>query len=141
MNRETEWDEFGRTLHHIDKRVALVEQEVNDLVGVNRWIRGIAFVMFVQIIGAVIAFVKLSEQVDQLHIEGLKTNVSTALQVLADHGNELEGIRAEDARLRGVIDTVREEMTQRTFDRFTGKEGDRLRARVQRLEEIIYAQD
>ena len=143
MNNDelTEWAELGRTLHSIDNRVTLVESEVASLSSTNKWVRGIAAVLVIQVIMAGVGYGRLMEQVDQLHIDGLETNVNTALQVLADHGTELAEVRSEQHRIRGVLDAIRTEINQRTSDRFTGRDGDRIEIRVQRLEDIMYAQD
>ena len=122
------------TLHHIDTRVTLLESEVAALASTNRWVRGIAVVLILQVILAGVGYGRLMEQVDQLHIDGLETNVNTALQVLADHGSELDGIRNEDARIRGVLDALRSTLNQRTRERFYKSDGDRLSMRIDKLE-------
>jgi len=136
-----EWAALGKTLHHIDTRVTIIESEVEALAGTNRWLRGIAVVLVLQVILAAVGYGRLMEQVDQLHIDGLETNVNTALQVLGDHGTELAEVRSEQHRIRGVLDSVREEINQRTSDRFTGRDGVQLNKRLSRIEDIIYAQD
>ena len=72
----------------------------------------------------------------------IEADVSTTLAVLGSHGVELEGIRNESARQRGVDDAVRAEMAERTRDRFTSRDGDNhmkiinsLESRLQRLED------
>ena len=133
--------EDSATLHSVDTRLTVVEAEVHALAGTNKWIRGIALVIVLQIVVAAMGFARLAEQVDNLNLDGLKTNTMTALQVLGDHGTELQSVRQEQARLRGANDAMRAEISQRTADRFTGRDGDRIEARLDRLENIIYAQD
>ena len=94
------------TLHAIDNRLILVESEVAALASTNRWVRGIAVVLVLQVILAGVGYGRLMEQVDQLHIDGLETNVNTALQVLGDHGTELAEVRSEQHRIRGVLDGI-----------------------------------
>jgi len=129
------------TLHAIDTRVTIIEGELHALAATAKWIKSIVVVLVIQIVLAAVGYGRLMEQVDQFHIDGLEVNVNTALQVLADHGSELDGIRTEDARLRTSIDSIRKEINQRTQDRFTGRDGDQMQKRISRLEDIIYAQD
>ena len=133
--------EITESLHHIDTRLTVVESDLATMIGdwssEKKWIRGIAVIVVVQVIVAVTAFAKLSSQVDHLNLEGIQANVSTSLQVLADHGTELATVRTEQARVRGVIDSLRSDVAQRTKDRFTGRDGDRLELRLKRVEDFI----
>jgi Tfp pilus assembly protein PilO len=133
--------DFGETLHHIDTRVTIIESELESLASTHKWIRGIALVLVIQVVLAAMGFAKLAEQVDSLNLKALETNIATALQVLADHGTELEGIRREDARMRGALDAIRAEISVRTSDRFTGRDADRLYKRLLRLEDTVYTQE
>ena len=128
-------DSVEETLGHIDTRLSLVEREVNDLAAGGKWLKGIAVTIVLAIISGSMAFAKLSEQMESLNLSQIETDVSTALTVLGSHGVELEGIRAESARQRGVDDSFFQAMEARTMDRFTSKEGLRLEARIQRLED------
>jgi hypothetical protein len=128
-------------LHEISTRVSLLENEVSSLAGTNKWIRGTAVIVVLQIILFAVGYGRLAQQVSSLSIVEIQGNVATALAVLRDHGVELTQVRAEQARLRGAMDQMRVEMAERTRDRFTSRDGERLISRVQRLEDILYAQD
>jgi len=122
-------------LGHIDTRLSLVEREVSDLAGGGRWLKGIAAIVVLNVVVGAMAFARLSEQVETLNLDGMQKDVSTTLSVLGSHGNELESVRSEQARVRGVLDSMRGEMTLRTAQRFTARDGDRLESRVLRLED------
>ena len=123
------------SLSHIDTRLSLVEREVNDLANGGKWLKGIAVTIVLAIISGSMAFAKLSEQMASLNLSQIEADVSTTLAVLGSHGVELERIRNESARQRGVDDSFFQAMEARTMDRFTSKEGLRLESRIQRLED------
>ena len=123
------------SLGHIDTRLSLVEREVTDLAGGGRWLKGIAVTIVLAVISGSMAFAKLSHQMESLNLSKIEADVSTTLTVLGSHGVELEGIRVESARQRGVDDSFFQAMEARTADRFTNKEGLRLESRIQRLED------
>lgn len=145
-------DEDIGSLHSIDTRLQLVERELREFAGTKNWIRSISVLLLVQLIAFAVGYGQLSNQVSVMNLSELEKSSATSLQVLADHGTELAGLRNELAAQRGVTNSMRDEMAERTADRFTGRDGDRLArsveqalesmtVRVQRLEDIIYAQD
>ena len=97
--------------------------------------------MLLQVIAAIVAFTKLSHQVDTLNLNSMETDISTTLSVLASHRQNIDAISGEQARIRGVIDSIHDQLAQRTADRFTGREAAALEQRVQRLENKIFLHD
>ena len=126
------------TLHSIDTRLSLVEQEVGALSNAGKWLRGIGVFLLIQVIGGVIAFTKLSHQVDNLNLTSMQSDISTTLSVMASHRKNIDSISDEQARLRGVIDSMQEQIAERTADRFTGREASAIEERVSRLEDRVF---
>ena len=132
------------TLHHMDTRITLLENEFGTFTlahsDFKKWVRGIAVIVILQVLGGAMAFAKLSQQVETLDLDDMQLNVSTSLAVLAAHGNEIQAVRDENARLRTVIDTVRDEITVRTANRFSSHDGARVESRVKRIEDLLLQQ-
>ena len=128
------------TLHSIDTRLSLVEQEVGALSSAGKWLRGIGIFLLIQVIGGVIAFTKLSHQVDNLNLSSMQSDISTTLSVLASHRQNIDQITTEQARLRGVIDNLRQSIAEKTHDRFTGSRGDLMEKRIDRLENFHFTE-
>ena len=125
----------SEVLHHIDTRLSIVEAELAAQAQTKKWVQGVVVAVCLHALAGIVAFSKLYERVDSLNLDVLQTNVSTALHVLGSHGTELETLRTEQARLRGVIDAIRTSIDSKTQDRFTGRDGARLEQRVLRLED------
>jgi len=69
------------------------------------------------------------QQVDGFHsdFEKLRTNVTTALAVLASHSEEFKTMEAEQLRLRTLYDSLNSKVDAQTSDRFTGTDASDLR--------------
>lgn len=129
----------------IDKRLAIVEiyiqarvdQEKED----RRWLRGLALAFILQFLllvsGGVVAAIRvggLIQELESIDISDLHRDNMTALQVLADHGTEFAQVRGEQFRIRERLDSINEEMRERTQDRFYKSDAERLEDRIRALE-------
>ena len=133
-------------INEIVTRLAVVEgyiharekQETED----RKWIRTLALAFVIQVVvlisAGVTAAIKLGsfvQQLESLDISHVQRETSTALQVLADHGTELETVRAEQFRIREHMNDVVSEMRDRTTDRFYKSDAVEMRARIKELED------
>lgn len=118
----------------IDKRIALVESEQLRMIGARRIIWATAFTLLIYVVSSVFGYGKLVQKIDGLNLDSLKADVSTALTVAGQHGSELDLVRKEQARIREVVDGLRNEIDRKTHDRFFKPDGDKLELRILRLE-------
>ena len=133
-------------INEIVTRLAVVEgyihtrekQETED----RQWIRTLALAFVLQVIlliaGGVTAAIKLGgfvQQLESIDLSHLQKETSTALQVLADHGTEIETTRLEQFRLREHMTSIVDEMRNRTTDRFYKSDAVEMKARIKELEE------
>ena len=133
-------------INEIVTRLAVVEgyiharerQETED----RKWIRTLALAFVLQVIlliaGGVTAAIKLGgfvQQLESIDLSHLQKETSTALQVLADHGTELETVRSEQLRIREHMTGVVDEMRNRTQDRFYKSDAVDMKNRISQLEE------
>ena len=133
-------------INEIVTRLAVVEgyiharekQETED----RKWIRTLALAFVLQVVlllaGGVTAAIKLGgfvQQLESIDLTHLQRETSTTLQVLADHGTELETVRAEQLRMREHMDDVVDEMRNRTQDRFYKSDAIEMNNRIKSLEE------
>lgn len=132
-------------LSDMDKRLAVVELQVEGIRGMKRILWGNMITIIAAVIGFAYGYGQLITTVESFDNGELKRNVATALTVLGDHGTEFANIQSELSRLRGVDDAFHNEISQvnqrmdvRTSDRFYKHDGDRLEARIQRLENRVY---
>lgn len=124
----------------IDKRLAVVEQYIRAREEYERddrkWLRTLSIAFIIQVIALVgaggIAAVEVGRMIQRLEsidVVQLRNQTATALQVLADHGTEIELVRQEQFRLRGNIDAMRNEMLDRTKNRFDTRDADKMEER------------
>jgi len=137
MNPSTE------EVHSIDKRLSLVEADLQSMAGTRRIILGMAAFLFVQGIGGVVAFTEMQSQLKGLSLAEFQVSTAAILTMLSDQAGEVSGIRNEDARLRASADSlgqqildIRKMIEERTEERFYRTDGDRLEARINRLEDL-----
>lgn len=146
MNDNNEERRDQSMLHEVHTRLAVVEQyikareiyERDD----RRYLRGllIAFVIqvFALIGGAAYAAVEMGrwmQSIDSIDITELGRDQHTSLQILADHGTELETVRSEQFRMRQQMDDIVGELRNRTQDRFYKQDAIAMLARIKELEE------
>ena len=112
MNPSTE------EVHSIDKRLSLVEADLQSMAGTMRIILGMAAFLFVQGIGGVVAFTEMQSQLKGLSLA------------------ELQSRKASADNLEQQILDIREIIEERTEERFYRTDGDRLEARINRLEDL-----
>lgn len=142
-------------LSDIRTRIAIVENELSVIVDnrkiFTRWILGLFAFVLVQIGSTAYSYGQLTQKIEDLDLTEfrdsqiqLKTNMDTALVVLADHGTEIQDVRNEQARVRGNIDQIhqlmenlRQKVDEQTADRFYKSDGDRLEKRMTRIEDKL----
>ncbi len=130
-------DEAHDALHHIDRRLIVLEERSEASLALRRWVMGLAAFAVIQLAPMLVSYGRLMQQIAHIEIGDVERNASTALAVLQDHGQELQSIRDEQARIRGSHDALQSELAQRTRDRFSSQDAGELKARVLRLENII----
>ena len=136
--------EEQETLHHIDTRMVLVENELSRIVGVRRIMLGMSFLFIVQAMGVVYGYGQLNQRMDSVDMGDFQANITTALTVLGDHGSEFVHVRNEMARMQGLLDsnalahgTLRDKIDARTQDRFYREDARQLRQEiVEQLNEL-----
>ena len=126
-------DELDDEIHQLNTRMALVEKDLSLIAGMRKWIVTGVFAIIIQAGGVVYTYGQLTTKVEQLGGLGLSTDVSTALQVLADHGTEFEGVRIEQARVRERIDVL----TDRDYP-VSDYDIEKLEKRMERIEVKVY---
>lgn len=124
-------------LHDINTRVRLVEVELSGFRRARRIILGMAGFLILQALAAAVGWGKLITEVESINVSDIERDVGIALTVVADHGTELQDIRNEQARIRGVLDSIYKRLDERTKDRYYRAEAMRLEERVSRLENSI----
>ena len=134
-------DDIGKSLHHIDTRLTLVEADLSGWKHTKRWIQGIAVLFLIQAITGGVAMGRLFEKVDTLSNGEVFANVSRLNQIAVSHADEIRLTNENLAGLRGVMDNhLREhgailtEIAVATKNRFYREDGLRLEARILRLE-------
>lgn len=144
-------DTDADTLHNIDTRLALVEAELRSMAGIRKIILGQAAILLLMAAGGIIGFTEMRTEFRSLNLTNIETNMTSTRVVLVGHSSELEAIRAENARLRVNIDTlrtadvrIREYVAEQTKGRFYKEDGDKLKeydnkldSRVTRLEDLF----
>ena len=129
--------EMEKLLYDIDRRLAVVESDMSRMMGNRRILLGMAGFLVIQAIVGAIALGELRQKVSGLHLGDLERDVGAALVVVADHDTELENIRGEMFRMRGVIDQINNRLDERTKDRYYRSDALRLEDRVGRLETYV----
>ena len=138
-------------LADIRTRLALIESDLQRGSKTMAWLRGIAVVVVLQVGAFIYGYAQLQIRVDSINLEEFETalitlekNMTTAMTVLGDHGTEFADVREEQARIRGQLDqfhsfleNVRQKADSQTRDRFYKDDGDRLEARIKRLEDKL----
>ena len=137
-------------------RLIRVEERVLIIGTIAKLLWSLVLLFIVNFVGGVYAFSQLSEKVNNLDLDELQDNITTALVVLADHGTELQSVRTEQQRIRGSFDEMwtyhrkeRQLVDEKTKDRFYKQDGDEIRkemkeeggkrdARIARLEEAVF---
>lgn len=71
----------------------------------------------------------LGPTADQHALEACYDNSRIAIDVVAQHGDEFNKLRAEDERLRTLIGEVHRELLEATVDRYTGTDARRYQER------------
>lgn len=115
-------DELKDELHALGIDVAVIKSDAARQATMRRLLWGMTAFLVSQTIIAVFGYGRLTEQINQLDLNELETDVRTALVVIADHGTEIQTVRTEQQRVRGVIDSLRNELkadlVRKTADRF-----------------------
>lgn len=119
-------------------RLIRVEEQVNQIRTIARLSWTLVIVMVVNVGGAIAGYATLKQQVENIDLGQFKSDISTALVVLGDHGTELSNVRTEHARLRANLDEMRGDMNDKTRERFYRSDGDRLEDRIERLENHVF---
>ena len=127
--------EDSATLHSMDTRLAVVESGMLEGKKTKKWIQGIVVIFVLQSLGGAAAIGGLFQKVGDIDLTDIRATYTANRTILTSHSAEIESVRAENARLRGVIDSIRDEITSRTADRFTGAQANRMADRILRLEE------
>ena len=143
-------------LTDIRTRLALVENDLSQIVDnrriFQRWMVSFVVLILVQLGSFIYGYAQLQFKVDDLDLTEfrdsllrLEGNVNTALAVLGQHGEEFKDVRNEQARVRGNIDQIhnyfnelRRKVDEQTGDRFYKQDGDRIEARIKRLEDKVF---
>lgn len=95
----------------------------NDAIILRRWMVG----AIAGIIGmTVVAMQWIAEVENNVEdIPQMQRDISTALQVLADHGTELQGIRNLHSEFLGTLNGLRQDMEKRTQNRYTSEDAQK----------------
>lgn len=102
-------DSIESALHDIDSRLRLVEADLTRMAGTRKVLFGMATFLLVQAVAGAVGYGQLINTVQSLDSTELRTNVSTSLRVLADHGTEFETIRREQAQIRLILEGLHQE--------------------------------
>jgi len=123
----------------VQKRLIVIETQMIAMKNLTSWTKANMLVLLSILVGAAVGYGSLTQEVAGLVLAKStdKLNNSTALVLLADHGTELAGIRAEHQRMRGKFDSIQKELSLRTVDRFYKSDGDRLERRDVELADRI----
>lgn len=126
-------------------RLIRVEEQVAQIRTVARLAWSLFVVLLIQTVGFIYAYAQLEQKVEAMDLGKFRSDISTALVVLADHGTELQSVRDENTRIRGIIDELwtvhhdyRNQLDDKTKERFYRSDGDRLEDRIERLENRIF---
>jgi hypothetical protein len=130
--------DVNELLADIDKRLAIVEVDIERMAGMRKMLLGMSLFLLVQAGGIAYGWGQTIERLDNISLDELGTNVATALSVLGSHGNEIELIREEQHRIRGQVDSIQARVDLRTRDRYYKSDGDKLEERVRHLELTQY---
>ncbi len=132
-------------LYKIETRLSLVEDHLTRIEKTRWWIQGIAVVVVLQLIAVGVSYGKLINTIESMDVRDLQKNITTALSVLGQHGQEFQDVRDEQLRLRTVMDQFHKDITDlrrtlddRTQERFYKAEGLALDARIQRIENLLF---
>lgn len=116
-------------VHSIALRMALVEAEVRGLAAIKRWVIMGVLAMLAQAGGFVYGYAQMSLKVEQLASKEDGKRIVQLNSIVADHSQELESARLEQARIRERVDII----SDRKFNLF-----NKLDERVGRLEGKVY---
>lgn len=99
----------------------------NDVIFLRRWMIIVAIALIGGTFTAAQWIIGIETQVEDAvsDIPQMRQDVSTALQVLADHGTELQGIRDLHAEFLGTLNGLRGDMKERTQKRYTSQDAER----------------
>lgn len=127
------------------ERLIKVESQVAIIGTMAKALWTLVVVMILQLGSWIYAYAQLDQKVSSLDLKELKQNISTALTVLGDHGTEFENLRSEQNRLRlkddmldQAILKMRDQIDNKTRERFYKSDGNRLENRIERLENHIF---
>jgi len=128
IERRKGLDELKDELHALGIDVAVIKSDAARQATMRRLLWGMTAFLVSQTIIAVFGYGRLTEQIEHLDMQTIETDIRTALVVVADHGTELQDIRGEQQRIRGIIDTIRNEfkadLVRKTADRFHKRDWD-----------------
>ena len=115
-------DEFNSRLRDVEQDIAVIKTMADENSGSRKILWGLSTLVITLFIGGLISFIRLESAVENIDMDGLNTDMHTALDVLGQHGNELAEIRGEQLRMRVSSDQLRSEMKaevlSRTKDRY-----------------------
>lgn len=114
---------------------------MDDVLTLKKWMVTAVIAVATMAFGSAMWISRVDHQVESVaaDIPDMQKDLAVALQVLADHGTELQAIRNSQLQTRAVIDNIQAEITTRTADRYYRTDADR-EWRFHREREHVYDQ-
>lgn len=136
--------EDSTTIHEIETRVILIENELGRMASTRRVMMALAVGLIIQAIVMVYSFGKMAERLDNLTNSEITGNVSRLNVVTVSHGTELGLLRGDLSRLWGSLDQHTASIRNKIKDLesyadscFVNNDGEKLERRISRLEGVI----
>ncbi len=122
VERRKNLGDISSKLGEMETDVAVIKADIERQAGIRKLMWGMSAMLLTQAIAGSVGYGKLQAKLDGMDLSGLRKDVSTALVVLGDHGTELQTVRDEQHRIRGVQDDMRKQfvsdLAARTDDRY-----------------------
>jgi hypothetical protein len=112
---------------------------MDDAIALKKWMITACVAVATMAFGSAMWISRIDHQVEAVAVDipDIQTDVAVALQVLADHGSELQAIRDSQLQTRAVVDNIQAEITTRTADRYYRTDAER-EWRFHREREHVY---
>ena len=118
-------NEVNDRLIHVETSIAVIESRITDTQGLKKLVVGQIVFLTITLVGVGIAWGELRQKVASFDIDMVEANTAIAISVAEQHGQEMLLIRQDDAMIKGEvlqmrkdIAAMRNEMRQRTDDRY-----------------------